>query len=226
MMSSTNTPKCFSPGLLPTQPAFVLGLPGPRCRTCTSLCWTSWGMPKSQACWDPSGWHPFLPASGLHHRAWCYWWTWWEGGHSLCPCVQKRCLTMSVPILPPRNTTHLSSPHGQWATDLNPLSVTSQPVPYPLHGPPIWSTSLQFENKAIMKCFVQLQVDNINHHIHSCQFSPLISQGIFLWGRVLHIVEGILDSGLLYLCSLSARLQKNKSAEILSIFKTAIFSTC
>lgn len=54
------------------------------------------------------------------------------------------------------------------------LSVTIQTTPYPLSGPSFRSPSLQFRDKDIMgdsiKCFAQVQVDDVNcsSPIHQC----------------------------------------------------------
>ncbi|KAK4828488.1 hypothetical protein QYF61_026759 [Mycteria americana] len=49
-----------------------------------------------------------------------------------------------------RNTTRHWSPRGHQVVDRNSLSVTIQPIPYPLSGPSIKFISLQFRDKDVM----------------------------------------------------------------------------
>ncbi|KAK4824261.1 hypothetical protein QYF61_012527 [Mycteria americana] len=79
--------------------------------------------------------------------------------------LAEGALNPTVPVAdkdrPLRNVTHHWSPLGHGAIDCNSLSVTIQPIPYPLSGPSVKSISLQFRDKDVvrdsLKCFAQVQ---------------------------------------------------------------------
>ena len=83
-LSSTNTPKSFSQGLLSfsTQPVFVLGIGPTQVQDLVVGLFElhEVGMrPHLKACPSPSGWYPFPLGCQLHHSALCHLQTYWAG---------------------------------------------------------------------------------------------------------------------------------------------------
>lgn len=176
---STNTPKCFSTGLLsiPSSPIpyLCLGLPWPMCRTLhlalmivmrfaqahfsslsRSLRMTS--FPRSMLT-TPHSWVLLANLLRVHSIP-----------LSMSPTkMLNRSVYWSL-----RNLTHHWSPLGHWPVYCNSLIVTIQPIPYPQNGPSIKSSSHQLRQKDVMwdnvKCFAQVQVGNVSCSslIHPC----------------------------------------------------------
>ena len=146
--SSPSTPKSFSAGLLliPSSPACTDtgDCPNPGAGPCTSPCWTSWSShaPTSQACPGPSGWHPVPQACRPHHTAWCHLQTCWGStrSHYVIDEDMKQYWSQNGPL---RDTT------CHWSPDIEPLTTTLQPIPYPPNSPPIKYVSLQLESRML-----------------------------------------------------------------------------
>ncbi|KAK4811059.1 hypothetical protein QYF61_016345, partial [Mycteria americana] len=66
-------------------------------------------------------------------------------------------LSMSPTKIPLRDTTCHWSPPGHRAVDRNSLSVTIQPIPYPLSGPLVESMSLNFRDKDVVMDLPQFE---------------------------------------------------------------------
>jgi len=147
--SSTRTTRSFSAGLpsscAPPSLYIRLGFLRTKCRTCTLLCWTSLDSPRPtfQVCWGVSEWQPFLPLCQLHDSVWCHQQTCWGALNSFIGVIDKNVEEHQSQDRPLGNTACYWPPSGHRTIDHHPLSVSFQPIPYPLGGPPITSTSLQ-----------------------------------------------------------------------------------
>ncbi|KAK4829762.1 hypothetical protein QYF61_006486 [Mycteria americana] len=98
---------------------------------------------------------------------------------------------------PLRNATHHWSPLGYQAIDRNSLSVTIQPIPYPLSGPSVKSMSLQFRDKDVVqdsvKCFAQVQSVGTSLDCHN--FSNMMDSGLAISSDSSLRPHGCISSG-------------------------------
>jgi len=79
------------------------------------------------------------------------------------------------------------------AIDRNILGATIQPVPYPLRGPSVESMSLHFRDKDVVwdsvKCFAQVQVDDISFSALTHQHSNPVIEGHQICQAYLSLVK-------------------------------------